>query len=377
MVTWRVAALLLRVAVRRWPAELRTDLAREWAAELHELARTGRRWGMVRFAASLAARRAATPLTGRTGSRRSGRTAGVLLLAPPACVAVLVLAGAVMALTHGWLEMRVPWAAAAQLPTWSALTALFGTALALGVTRAARRTVRVGALPTALGVVLPIAATATATLALLAARGESRAWETVPGLLLWLALLTAALWAAGALARRGRVRLAWSAGLLGALVAADAAVVLAVVTSIPATAPVADGLPPDAWTGSPRRSGCSPAGPTRRSGCPGRPGGNGSSSPTGCSSSRCSTWRARHTRWRTRSRRPARHPPPYPVRSPSRHPPDGQAQLSARRRAASRTDPGARRRGDHERRSCPVRTRAGTGRSDEGGHLRVFRRSPP
>ncbi|MEU0080281.1 hypothetical protein [Micromonospora tulbaghiae] len=245
MVTRRVAALLLRVAVRRWPAELRAGLAREWAAELHELARTGQRWGMVRFAASLAARRAATPLTGRAGARRLGRTAGVLLLAPPACVAVLALAAAVMGLAHGWLEMRVPWAAAAQLPTWSALTALLGVVLAIVVGRAARRTVRVGALPTALGVVLPIAATVTATLALFAARGESRVWEPVPGLLLWLALLTAALWAAGALARRGRVRAAWLAGLLGALVAADAAVVLAVVTSIPATAPVADGLPPD------------------------------------------------------------------------------------------------------------------------------------
>ncbi|WP_233514635.1 hypothetical protein [Micromonospora sp. LHW51205] len=172
-------------------------------------------------------------------TRRVARTAGVLLFAPPACLAVLVAAA--MALAHGWLEMR----AAAQLPAWSALTALLGVALALVVARAARRTVRVGALPTALGVVLPIAATVTATSALLAARGESRVGEKVPGVLLWLALLVAALWVAGALARRGRVRAAWLAGLLGALVAADAAVVLAVVTSIPAGAPVADGLPPD------------------------------------------------------------------------------------------------------------------------------------
>ncbi|MFD6637639.1 hypothetical protein ACFWDN_17685 [Micromonospora chalcea] len=178
-------------------------------------------------------------------TRRLGRTAGVLLLAPAFCLAVLVFAGLATGLAHGWLEMRVPWATAAQLPTWSGLTALLGVALALVVARAARRTVRVGALPTALGVVLPVAATVTATLALLAARGESRVWESVPGLLLWLGLLAAALWAAGALARRGRFHLAWLVGLLGALVAADAAVVLAVVTSIPATAPVVDGLPPD------------------------------------------------------------------------------------------------------------------------------------
>ncbi|MBB5115425.1 hypothetical protein ACLQ2Y_30680 [Micromonospora echinospora] len=245
MVTRRVAVLLLRVAVRRWPVELRADLAREWAAELHELARTDRRWGMLRFAGSLAVSRVATPLADRAGARRLWRTAGVLLLAPPFCLAVLVFAGLTMGLAHGWLEMRVPWATAAQLPTWSGLTALLGVALALVVTRAARRTVRVGALPTALGVVLPVGATVTATLALLAGRGESRVWESAPGLLLWLALLTAALWAAGALARQGRFRAAWLVGLLGALVAADVAVVLAVVTSIPATAPVVDGMPPD------------------------------------------------------------------------------------------------------------------------------------
>ncbi len=92
----------------------------------------------------------------------------MLLLAPTACLAIL--AAAVMALAHGWLEMR----SAAQLPTWSGPTALLGVALAFVVARAARRTVRVGALPTALGVVLPIAATVTATSALLAARRPSR-----------------------------------------------------------------------------------------------------------------------------------------------------------------------------------------------------------
>ncbi|MCZ7436193.1 hypothetical protein O7598_07310 [Micromonospora sp. WMMC241] len=242
--TGRVAAFLLRVAVRRWPAELRDELAREWAAELHELTRTGRRWTMLRFAASLATSRAATAPDRAPVPGRLWRTAGVLLLAPPACVAVIVVAALVMNLAYGWLSFGVLWATAAQLPIWSVVAAGLGVLLAFVVTRAARRTVRVGALPTALGVVLPIAATIAVVLGWFASRAESGVAEMVPGLLLWLALLVPALWGAGALARRGRARAAWLVGLLGALVAADAAVVLTVVSTIPATASFTE-LPPD------------------------------------------------------------------------------------------------------------------------------------
>ncbi|MFI5832725.1 hypothetical protein ACIA5A_03515 [Micromonospora sp. NPDC051300] len=244
MVT-RIAGFLVRAAVRRWPAELRAELAREWTAELRELARGGQRWGMLRFAASLATSRAATPLVDRSAmSGRLWRTAGVLLLAPPACVGVIVVAAVVMNLAYGWLSFGVVWATASQLPIWSLAAAGLGVLLALVVTRAARRTVRVGALPTALGVALPIAATLAVVLGWFAGRDESGVREMVPGLLLWLALLVPALWAAGALARRGRTRSAWLVGLLGALVAADAAVVLTVVSTIPATATSTE-LPPD------------------------------------------------------------------------------------------------------------------------------------
>ncbi|MFG1674732.1 hypothetical protein [Micromonospora sp. NPDC049282] len=244
MVTGRLAALLLRVALRRWPVELRAELSREWAAELHELARTGRRWTMLRFAASLATSRAATSPDRTPVPGRLWRTAGVLLLAPPACIAVIVVA-LVMNVAYGWLSFGVLRATAARLPIWSMVAAGLGVLLALVVTRAARRTVRVGALPTALGVVLPIAATLAVVLGWFASRNESGLVETVPGLLLWLALLVPALWAAGALARRGRTWSAWLVGLLGALVAADAAVVLTVVSTIPATATFTD-QPPDA-----------------------------------------------------------------------------------------------------------------------------------
>ncbi|NES29355.1 hypothetical protein GCE86_17555 [Micromonospora terminaliae] len=247
--TRRLAGLLLRTAARRWPAELRAELVREWDAELHVLAEGGERRRMLRFAASLAVGRAGAPVVDRTVlHRRLRRTARVLLLTPPACVAVVVLAVVVMRLAFGALELRVEWATAAQLPLWSGLTAGAGAGLALLVTRAARRTVRTGPLATALGVVLPIGLTVAVVLTALAGRDDRGVPGTVPGLLLWLALLVPALWGAGILARRGRTRLAWAVGLLGALVAADAAVVLAVVSAIPGApvGPVADGSPPDA-----------------------------------------------------------------------------------------------------------------------------------
>ncbi|MET8910557.1 hypothetical protein [Micromonospora sp. NPDC004551] len=246
MVT-RLAGVLLRAAARRWPAELRTELIREWDAELHVLAGRGERWRMLGFAASLAARRAGAPVVDRgVLHRRLWRTAGVLLLAPPACAAIVVLA-ALTSLACAALGAHVAWATALQMPFLSGLTAGAGALLALLVTRSARRTVRTGPLATALGVVLPIGLTVTVVVAAFAGRGEQGLPGTVPGLLLWLALLVPALWGAGILARRGRTRLAWAVGVLGALVAADAAVVLAVVSAIPAVpvGPVADGAPPD------------------------------------------------------------------------------------------------------------------------------------
>jgi hypothetical protein len=67
MVTGRLVAVLLELAVRRWPAGLRDELHREWLAELHMLAAGGQRARMLRFAASLAVSRpAADPLVDRS-----------------------------------------------------------------------------------------------------------------------------------------------------------------------------------------------------------------------------------------------------------------------------------------------------------------------
>ncbi|MBB5871245.1 hypothetical protein F4553_004624 [Allocatelliglobosispora scoriae] len=53
--------LLLRTAVRRWPAELQEDLLREWTAELHA---SGGAWQRLRFAGSLAVSRPHRPGAG-------------------------------------------------------------------------------------------------------------------------------------------------------------------------------------------------------------------------------------------------------------------------------------------------------------------------
>ncbi|MGC5018279.1 hypothetical protein [Micromonospora sp. DT47] len=249
MVTRRVAEALLRAAVRRWPAALRDELHREWAAELHVLAERRQRARMLRFAASLAASRPATPVVDRAVFHRQlRRTAAALLLAPAACVAIVV-AAAVFAMNtvyHALLPVA-GWADAMQLPLWSALTAGLGVLLAVLVARAARHGVRVGPLATAFGVGLPVAAVVLLVEFGVLGAGEKLA-NTLPGVLFWLVGLTLAIWAAAGLARRGRLRLAWTVGVLGAFVAADVAVVLTVVANIPAVDPLAYGgeSPPDA-----------------------------------------------------------------------------------------------------------------------------------
>ncbi|MEU1749604.1 hypothetical protein ACWD8I_33075 [Micromonospora arida] len=230
MVTRRAAELLLAVAARRWPADVRDDLRREWAAELHVLAESGHRTKMVGFAVSLAVSRAGAPIVDRRLMRgRAGRTVAALLLSPIACVGiVLASAFALMPIermvTQDWYER-------AQKPIWTALTVGLAVLLAVFAARWARHTALDGPLRIALGVVLPVGVTAVV---FLSAISPDDLATFVPGLLLWLAGLTLALWAAASLASRNRLRAAWWVGVVGALAAADLAVILAVVDVIAA-----------------------------------------------------------------------------------------------------------------------------------------------
>ncbi|MET8092040.1 hypothetical protein [Micromonospora sp. NPDC005220] len=231
MVTRRIAEVLLELAARRWPADVRDDLRREWAAELHVLAESGRRTRMVGFAVSLAVSRAGAPLVDRNLLRgRARRTAAALLLSPIACVGIVAVGGLAMFSVHNVLMFRVSWAERAQKPIWALSIIVLAVLLAVFAARWARHSALDGPLRITLGVVLPVGV--AVILFLYVTNAESLA-GAVPGLLLWLAGLTLALWGAASLAARGRLRAAWWVGVLGALVAADLAVILAVVDTYP------------------------------------------------------------------------------------------------------------------------------------------------
>ncbi|MET7373822.1 hypothetical protein [Micromonospora arida] len=230
MVTRRAAELLLELAARRWPAEVRDDLRREWAAELHVLAESGRRTKMVGFAVSLAVSRAGAPIVDRTVMRgRIGRTVAALLLSPIACVGI-VLASA-FALMPIERMVTPDWSQRVQKPIWTALTLGLAVLLAVFAARWARHTALDGPLRIALGVVIPVGVTAVV---FLSAISPDDLATFVPGVLLWLAGLTLALWAAASLASRNRLRAAWWMGVLGAFAAADLAVILAVFDAVSA-----------------------------------------------------------------------------------------------------------------------------------------------
>ncbi|MFF0252162.1 hypothetical protein ACFYPW_06690 [Micromonospora zamorensis] len=230
VVTRRAAELLLEMAARRWPVDVRDDLRREWAAELHVLAESGHRTKMLGFAVSLAVSRAGAPIVDRTLMRgRVGRTAAALLLSPIASVGIVVVSA--FALLPIERMVTESWSERAQRPLWSAFTVGLALLLAVFAARWARHTALDGPLRIALGVVLPIGAAAVVFLHVL---HPDELGASVPGLLLWLAGLTLALWAAASLAARGRLHAAWWVGALGALAAADLAVILAVVDAISA-----------------------------------------------------------------------------------------------------------------------------------------------
>jgi hypothetical protein len=93
----RAVGALLRHAARRWPEDARDDAAREWAAEVHEIRRTGapgmREARALRFAASLAVSR--PPRADQLGAPsllRVALPAVQFLLAPLFCAVVVVLA---------------------------------------------------------------------------------------------------------------------------------------------------------------------------------------------------------------------------------------------------------------------------------------------
>ncbi|GIF99459.1 hypothetical protein [Catellatospora citrea] len=245
MVT-RVCAALLRVAARRWPAEIRADLHREWQAELHVLAEQGRAAPMLAYAVSLAlSRPAADPVLDR--SSMTGpvlRTAAFLLLAPPAATVAAGLGLWLMSLTahDGLLRTRPDLALHLREATAALFVTCFAVLLAVLAARLARWGVPAGPLPLAIGLVVPCGITVAMFIATF--MQSDKLWRVLPELVLWSAGMVGVLWLAARAAALGHLRLAWCVGLLGAFVVADLGVVLTVLNHTPVRYLVEGGFEP-------------------------------------------------------------------------------------------------------------------------------------
>ncbi|UWP86758.1 hypothetical protein Dfulv_21950 [Dactylosporangium fulvum] len=201
--TRRLAALLLALAALRWPAELREDMLAEWSAEVHTLAGTGRHWPMLRFAASLAATRARVrPFSLATTARRAWAGLRLLFVLPVAALAVGTLGG------------------------WFPLLAIAGAVLmaVLGRTAVPRRMPVTVLIP---AVTVPGCALYTVFCAL-GTSNVVKSGQYALGNLVFCAGLTLILAVVARLVHRRRQRQAWLAGIVGAVIAADVAVAVAV-----------------------------------------------------------------------------------------------------------------------------------------------------
>ncbi|GLW33725.1 hypothetical protein [Actinoplanes regularis] len=231
----RIIAACLRAATRRWPADVRDDMAQEWAAELSALERQGGTgWQRLAFALSLAT----TPLIIDEGGAPRGRWEWMRAGATLRTVSRLLVAGAFgVGITMAMRSVvggLLPEQAIGDVNQWmlaSIVTTALMTAYAVVVgrwagSRGAPQAGPAGSLGVAATVVLPLAPLFPFVLAMLTE------------MTLVLCLVTTVCWAAatGALAARevraasvGRPARAWSwvaAGAVGPLAAAPSSVTL-------------------------------------------------------------------------------------------------------------------------------------------------------
>ncbi len=245
MVRWFVDRLLAS-AVRRWPAQLREDLSREWDAELHALgqehgvAAPVRALRQLRFAASLAATRphsADSPLRGWLRPSPARVHMVWLLLAP--AITLLSAAAALRVLLLIPFQSSKP-ILLILLPigmhaVQAGLAALFGTLLGrrflrrvgqpAGVAGCARAT-----LPLIAGLLL------IDVLARAADQGWAGSWLTIVAALCLAVLLPPIAVGAAALARRRRGLAAIAAGLAAPVLALGIAHLLVLLSPRPASA---------------------------------------------------------------------------------------------------------------------------------------------
>jgi hypothetical protein len=226
----RLAVLLLAVAARRWPADIREQFHREWLAELHalitdpDIGRWARDRQALRFSASLAVRRPApctvsmVPVvaTPRPARELFGAAIGVAIFGTLSAMLLVHLPAAVVD--------RLPDADSDDALHRLPLMALVPVLAAVGVL-AGRRLARRDAL-TGVTRILAIILIGWCCARLLPMFGGLV--TALPGLLLWAIGLWAAARMIARLAARPRGLLPWIAVAVGVLALADLAVISAV-----------------------------------------------------------------------------------------------------------------------------------------------------
>jgi len=222
MMSYRISQWLVDFASRRWSDHEET--AREWRAELHELAALGHRGEMLRFAVSLAVSR---PFFDR-GIRI---TAAALLLAPVAAMVLWVLSHAAAIIFSEDLFMNIigEWA------FWLSETATYLAMLALAIWLAllARSWARHNPLRSPLALAVVVVIPSVPVLVFSASMGNMwRLDRALPELLIWPLGFALTLWAAASTKRRWT---AWTIGLIGAFITAQVAI-MSVMTHV--TTPV-------------------------------------------------------------------------------------------------------------------------------------------
>jgi hypothetical protein len=243
MITRRLAQALIQLAARRWPEHVRTDVRREWTAEVAVLADSHRRLAMLRYAVSLATHptpRAATPALPRIWY-----AVRVLLKGPALCVWLLF---ASQLLTTGVLDTVANYVADRSVdrseteqrkyflsahdvlvthfhPLLLSVLCLVSAYLAA---RAGRRWApEIPGVPQRM-VIAVVPVFAAAAVAYMVGDSGIGASSSELVITLYTVGLSAVLSGAVRLRRSGRRRAAWLLGIAGAVVVADLAVMAAV-----------------------------------------------------------------------------------------------------------------------------------------------------
>lgn len=226
MITQRLSRALIAFAADRWPEHLRTEVHREWLAELAVLTEQRRHGTMLRFALSLATHPAPRPAASAALIlTRFWSGVRLLLVGPVLCQLLLLMSMFVMSTTLGIVTALLPAADSLAMNAQLPMMSLMCLASAYLASRTGQRWS-----PGAPGFLLPVLiATVPAFLMpavllnIVDAGGSKQPHISV--FAIYFLGFGAVLYLAARLARGGRRKHAWWLGIAGAIVAGDIAII--------------------------------------------------------------------------------------------------------------------------------------------------------